>query len=356
MPFRPKNSRNWHYDFQIRGCRFHGSCETENYEKAKAVEAEKRVEAKNSFTAVKPEVFTLSQALGTYYSDVAQHQTSARTARAQATALLKFLAPETCLTSLKSADIQRFVSRRRARCANATVNRELQLLGRAMRHMSRVHGAALPALDLKGFEIAEPEERIRELTGEEQTRLFAELREDLHPLVTMALATGLRRSELTAMRWSDVDFNTGRLRVVQKGGRTRHFPINRELQNFLKSLPRAKALPHATYVLTYVNRKATGQPRHRFTQGGGIMGVFRAALAEAEIENFRFHDLRHTFATRLLRQTGNLKLVSRLLGHSDIATTMRYAHVLDEDLRNALEDYRVDVPVPNKLPKRHSRH
>lgn len=345
MPFRPKNTRYWHYDFQVRGCRFHGSCETENYEEAKAVEAAARVEARKRLSMKKTSMndFTLSQALGTYYNDVAAHQSSARTTRSQATALLRGLDPQITLPKLTEADIQRYVTRRRAECANATVNRELQLLGRAMRHMARIHRAEIPTIDLSAMEIDEPEERIRELTLKEQQRLFEKLRLDLHPLVGMALATGLRLSELCNMQWSAVDFDTSSIRLVQKGGRRRTFPINAELRDFLKNLPRADSLPHARYVLTYLNHRLKNLPRHRITQGGGVMEVFREAVVAAEVEDFRFHDLRHTFATRLLRQTGNLKLVSRLLGHSDITTTMRYAHVLDADMRAALDDYSIEM-------------
>jgi len=62
-------------------------------------------------------------------------------------------------------------------------------------------------------------------------------------------------------------------------------------------------------------------------------------VIEAEIEDFRFHDLRHTFATRMLRQTKNLKLVSKLLGHTSVETTTRYAHVMDGDLAEAMDSY-----------------
>jgi integrase len=76
------------------------------------------------------------------------------------------------------------------------------------------------------------------------------------------------------------------------------------------------------------------------------------AVKRAKIPDFRFHDLRHTFATRLLRQTGNLKLVSRLLGHTTIDTTARYAHVLDEDLEQALERF---SPLSNRQSRSKSR-
>jgi integrase len=58
---------------------------------------------------------------------------------------------------------------------------------------------------------------------------------------------------------------------------------------------------------------------------------------EAGVAGFRFHDFRHNLATKVLRETGNLKLVQRLLNHSDIATTTRYAHVLDDEVADALE-------------------
>ena len=63
------------------------------------------------------------------------------------------------------------------------------------------------------------------------------------------------------------------------------------------------------------------------------------AFAAAEINNFRFHDLRHTFGTRMLRHTNNLKLVSELMGHSDVTTTARYAHVLASDKLSALDEF-----------------
>jgi integrase len=346
MPFRPKGSKNWHYDFQIRGCRFHGSTGTENFEEAKALEAEARVAAKSQATAPTG-IFTLSEALGTYYADVASRQPSARTMLSHGKALTSVIDPKTRLTDLTAAMIQRHVSTRRATVANGTVNRELQTLGRALRHMARVHAATVPTLDLRAAETAEPEERVRELTRAEQDRLFQHLRADLHPLVTFALMTGARVSAICNLRWSDVDLDAGILILREKassknqGAKQHRFPINAEMRAFLSSLPKATALPHARYVLTYLSHRTKDPQRHQITPTGGIMEDFKAALVAAEVQDFRFHDLRHTFATRLLRQTGNLKLVSRLLGHTQIETTMRYAHVLDDDLRQALDGYAV---------------
>ena len=115
-----------------------------------------------------------------------------------------------------------------------------------------------------------------------------------------------------------------------------------QIRDRSNSLPRAlrEDTENAPYVILYRDHSRRGHPLKRLTAtGGGIMADFREALAAAEVEDFRFHDLRHTFATRLLRRTGNLKLVSKLLGHSSIETTARYAHVLDEDIADALEGF-----------------
>ncbi len=337
MPFRPKNTRFWHYDFQIRGCRFHGSCGTDDYEQAKAVEAQARVAAASS----KPDPqtgFTLSQAIGTYYVDVSQHQSSARTSWSQGKAILAVLDPATALAAIAQSDVQRFVSVRRAEVANGTVNRQLQYLGRALRHMEKTYGAIIAKIDVKSAETKEPTERVRELTVAEQADLFKHLRADMHPLVKFALMTGARKATICGLLWSDIDFDTQRIRFRLKGGETMFFPINAEMRAFLTALPKSDLPAHRRFVVTYVNEQTKVRMRIA-PNGGGLDEDWRAALEAAEIPDFRFHDLRHTFATRLLRQTGNLKLVSRLLGHSTIETTTRYAHVLDEDLRDAMDAF-----------------
>jgi integrase len=355
MPFRPQNSRFWHYDFQLQGRRFHGSCGTEDFETAKGIEAQARVDARTALhhAAATKGVFTLSEAIGTYYADICDRQPSARTSLSQGKAILQVFDRPKRLDQLTDADLLHYVARRRATVSNATANRELQFLGRALRHMAHYHAATVPVLDWKRPQAAEPEERVRELTWDEQAALFAALRTDLHPLVKFALMTGARRATICGLRWRDVDLATSRMRFALKGGRTMAFPVNREMQAFLGSLPRSDLPSEKPFVLTYVDQTGTARHRRRISpSGGGVHDDFHKAVLAAGIEDFRFHDLRHTFATRMLRQTGNLKLVSRLLGHTSIETTMRYAHVLDADLAEAMAGFRVAPILPER--KRHA--
>lgn len=352
MPFRPKGSRNFHFDFQIKGRRFHGSCGTEDFEEAKAIEAEARVRAKND--PIARGIYTVSEALGTYITDVSAHQSSHRTTVSQGKGILTAVDPKRRLDQLTNADIMHLITRRRAVVANGTVNRELDLLGRACRHMAKVYGAALSAdLDFSGVKLKEPKEITRELTWEEQDRLFEHLRADLHPFVKFALMTGARLETICELRWPDVDFRHKRIRFEMKGDAEMFFPMNGELAALLSALPRATHKDSADFVFTYLSHRTKPPQRKRIvTGGGGISEDFRAALHLAKIPAFRFHDLRHTFGTRLLRKTRNLKLVSKLMGHASIETTVRYAHVLQDDMEEAVRDFSaLSAPESRKMSR-----
>lgn len=351
MPYRPKGSQNWHYDFQVRGRRFCGSCGTTDWEEAKAVEAEARVAARSA-----PEVtgrFTLSQAIGTYYSDVCESQSSARTSKSQAAGILEMMDPERDISTLKPADIQKFVMARRKKVAAGTLNRQLDFLDRSLKHMKTIHGASIPDLGIRKLRLPEPKERVRELSADEQRRLFEKLRPDLHAFTIFALLTGARLATIANLRWQDVDRDHRRMLFHVKWSDTQRFPISPEMEVLLDGLPRSDDPEHRPYVFLYQRQDRKERPWSRFhPQAGSLWDDFRQALEEAEILNFRFHDLRHTFATRMLRQTRNLKLVSKLLGHKSIETTMRYAHVLDDDLEDALETF---TAVPKAVSRTRSR-
>ncbi len=133
----------------------------------------------------------------------------------------------------------------------------------------------------------------------------------LTPLVLLAINTGLRRGELTSLTWADVDLQRKALTVAgsnAKSGKTRHVPLNKE----------------AVDVLTRWQRQV---PAGRLFDVVSVRKAFNAVLAEAGITGFRFHDLRHTFASKLVMAGADLYVVRDLLGHASIAMTERYAHL-----------------------------
>ena len=173
----------------------------------------------------------------------------------------------------------------------------------------------------------------------EQKRLFNALSDNLKPVVAFSLLSGLRRTEVISLRWADIDFEGMRATHTVKGGEKVVLPLTTAMVTLLANQP--KVCPQ---VFTYVCQRSTARHGVRRKKGErypfstqGWAREWRFSLKQAGIDDFRFHDLRHTAATRTLRATGNLALVQMMLGHSDIGTTARYAHVVESDLRDGME-------------------
>lgn len=161
----------------------------------------------------------------------------------------------------------------------------------------------------------EDNHKIRYLTSDEETRLFKELPEHLKPIVICALQTGLRKSNILQLRWELVDLEFRFIEVLaqqNKGHKIIKIPISDKLLETLESLPRI-----SEYVFANPD---TGKPYRDISEG------FKNACDRANIENFRFHDLRHTVATRLVEKGIDLRVVQEIMAHSTIVTTQRYMH------------------------------
>lgn len=165
----------------------------------------------------------------------------------------------------------------------------------------------------------------------------------LKPMVILSLNTGLRRGELFGLAWGDLDFDREILTVHgsgAKGGRTRHLPLNAEA---LAVLTGWRAPNQATEGLVFPGRNGD--------RLDNVRKAWVGVLRDADIGRFRWHDLRHTFASRLAMREVNLNTVRELLGHTDYAMTLRYAHLAPEHKAAAvarlLETTEVvEAPVP----------
>lgn len=149
----------------------------------------------------------------------------------------------------------------------------------------------------------------------------------LKPMVILDLHTGLRRGELFNLKWEDVDLNHAMLTVKgagAKSGQTRHIPLNAEA---LDTLSRWKTQSKDSELVF------PGKGGKRFNN---VDSSWEKLMKDANITDFRFHDLRHTFASRLVMAGVDLNTVRELLGHSDIKMTLRYAHLAPEVKANAV--------------------
>jgi integrase len=144
----------------------------------------------------------------------------------------------------------------------------------------------------------------------------------LTPSVLLSMNTGLRRGELLALRWESIDFNRQMLTVeggTAKNRQTRHVPLNDE----------------ATRALTQWREQTKGGQRV-FETRTGFKTAWAALLKRAAITKFRWHDLRHHFASRLVQAGVPLNTVRDLLGHSSMAMSLRYAHLAPDQRREAV--------------------
>lgn len=278
------------------------------------------------------------------YRDYAEAQKKPSAVRADETALKKLLPAfgRMKLREITSGDVQRYIDQRRLvkrkngkRLRAATIRNEVHTLSAIFREAIRRDLVQNNPCS----RVKKPKEDntiVRYLTPDEEERLFKALSEDRKPIVTTALHTGMRKGELLNLEWADVDLDQRLICVKNtKSNRKRYIPMNDVLVETLKALPKDE---EAVYV--FANPK-TGDVY------GDIKKSWATTMRRAKIENFRFHDLRHSFASRLVQAGVPIIVVKELLGHRDITTTMRYAHLAPTDMRQA-----VDHLVPKKEPKK----
>lgn len=216
--------------------------------------------------------------------------------------------------------------------AHSTVLNEIGLLRNAfnvaIRHWKwcRENPVSQVKLGLK------PRHVDRWLTYEEEQRLLeaskGHLNGQLTDIIIFALNTGMRKSEILSLKIQDIDFQRRICTVMKsKNKEKRGIPLNASAMEVL--IRRSKVIPISGYIFATSNGTKI-MPRN-------LNRGFVKALTKAGIENFRFHDLRHTFATRLTQHGTDIYKIAKLLGHKDISTTQRYAHHYPESLRDGVE-------------------
>jgi integrase len=179
-----------------------------------------------------------------------------------------------------------------------------------------------PAARVRKLPEPPPVDRI--LTKDETSRLLAAAGERIRPIIITALATGLRRGELFALRWKDIDFDRRLIIVrISKSGKSRKVPFGPAVAATLDALPRC-----SEFVFP-------GQKKGRPLQS--IYDSFHNACVAAQIEDLRFHDLRHSYASGLIEAGVDIATVSRILGHANILMTQKYLHPSAETFIKAAE-------------------
>ena len=194
------------------------------------------------------------------------------------------------------------------------------------------------------------------LTGEEIQRLLIQAKEDgCYELLLLELSTGLRRGEILALQWDDLDFQTGALRVERQVQRIKGELVVSQPKTRTSSRSVILARPILN-VLERYRKSCTSRwmfPSQRKVDSpldpAGVRKKVAAVLKRAGCKHLRFHDLRHTFATNALEHGMDIKTLSAIIGHVSSATTLNvYAHVTDEMRQKAAD--RIDRGIAGVEP------
>jgi len=229
------------------------------------------------------------------------------------------------LSDLTAEHAERFKLDRSKVASPATVNRELGnfkhiiRMGIAWKYLQANSFASVRFLRVSGRpeRVLGEDEEVKPLAACDKVRS-----PHLRPIVILALNTGMRKGEILSLKWPQVDFVKRAIFVIEaktENGR-RYIPMNDTVQALLTSFARKRGTR-----FVFPSPRKPGQRMLDHKVG------FATAVRLAGIPHIRFHDLRHTFATRLVRAGTDLVTVQKLLGHARITMTARYAHSLMDD-------------------------
>jgi integrase len=230
------------------------------------------------------------------------------------------------ISDLRRADVRGYIeSRQAAGVKLATVQRELRLFSAAINFCNAEFDIRMPN-PVSCLSLTKGEKRVRWITRVEAERLMLEAEHSsacphLPVFIRLALNTGCRRGELLNLEWGRVDTEHRKILLEArhtKARRRRAVPLN---DDALRALARLRAWQasvgvHSSLVFAGENGKIRSLRRS-----------WRMSLQRAEIEDFRIHDLRHTFASWLVMQGVSIYVVRDLLGHASVTQTEIYAHL-----------------------------
>lgn len=359
--FKVRKSPFYQFDFQIQGLRFSGSTKCRNERDAKDYEKARRAEAERlsvEITTAGKRPLNLKDACERWWREVGVRGNDPDIERA-----LKWLVgqigPRVSLSDINDDMVSQAVEARRAHVmragkdengkqlyrplSNRTINKTvISLLSRVMNKARDNWSVSIPSPPVwKKHKLAERKRPVREITAEEDAKLDEVESLDYAQFREFAEIMGLRRRELL-LTWPQVDFGKSTISIVGKGDKPAVLPLPRRAYEILWSL-RGN---NDWWVFTFVAQRTRRCPKTdvQFVTGKrypmtyyGVGSNKRIKWRQAGVQA-RLHDTRHTTGMRTLRSTGNLKLVQKLLRHTDIGTTSRfYTDTGMEDMRAGME-------------------
>ncbi len=326
-----KRGKYWCMRFTYHGRQVRRSTGTTDRRLAEAIVGKVRAQIVEGrfFETLEEKTRTFEELMVRYLTDHAAKKSEPRHYHGYAKRLTAFFGGRT-LAEITPKLIADYKARRYAAGLKpASINRELASLKKAFNLAVREWEWCRENPVSKVSMERENNQRDRWLSVEEEARLLQGCAPWLQELVTFALHTGMRMGEILELTWRGVDVSRRTVTVFRsKNGERRTIPVNQTVLFVLKEKATLRSLKTD---LVFCSKVFTSM------ESGHLRRSFRLALSKARIDDFHFHDLRHTFATRLVQAGVDLYKVQRLLGHKSPIMTQRYAHHYPESLREGVE-------------------
>ncbi len=314
--YKRERSPFYQIEFTVNGERFRESSGTTSRREAERILKSRRAEEKEKAKKIKNSLLTLDEAFGRYWTEHAHKLSWAKEVQRYILQILEAIDPDIAIQDISDSEINDFVQHRlKNNGGKYAINRALSVF-RSMHNMARKKWKQdIQVVDWSYFKNKE-DKRTKFLSLTEANTIINHCPEHIALAIEWSIYTGCRKNETFDLKWSDIDLEEGKATIIKKGGGKHTVWISDQALGVLNRSPRI-----GRYVFSQVNRRK----------------IWEKAVQKAGLNDVHWHDLRHTHAS-WLRQAGiALEIVQRSLGHSDITTTTRYAHVDDKELRDALQ-------------------
>ena len=275
---------------------------------------------------VEAERTTLGELIDRYIIEVSPTKRGCKDEIIRLKAMKRHSIAHLSMASLTSKAVAHYRDERLSVCKPSTVIRDLASLSSLINHSRREWGIAITNPVAQIRKPSAPNGRERILSSEEEARLMEGLEPTgrkspyMKPLCLLALETAMRRGELLALRWTDINWSQRSVYLkMTKNGESRTVPLSIRALAILKEMPRS--IDGKIFKITIAALEA----------------AFHRACIRSKIENFRFHDLRHMATTRLSEKLSNVLELSAVTGHKELRMLKRYYHPRMEDLVRKLD-------------------
>jgi len=242
----------------------------------------------------------------------------------------KLLMGRRTLNQISIEDCRRIQARLQARgkWKAATINRYMAFLRRVL--MVAMRDGLIAQNPVSAVKFFPEEDRTRFFSDEELLQIHQHLAPDDWKVVALAVETGLRREEQFNLRWNYVSFDAKFLTIpLPKGGKTRHVPLSDHALEILRSMDSFLKSP-----FVFSGLKDPLQP---MDSRAFLRRAFEPALRKAGIQGASWHTLRHTTASRLAMAGVPIRTIQEIMGHRDIGTTLKYAHLAPGHTKDAIQ-------------------